>query len=211
LPVAMQNGGPMKKVPRSGRCILDNATTVAEQAKNMSGSVLARNFWVNLLGQTVPLLVAILTLRRIIECIGTDRIGVLSLTWVVIGYFSLFDFGLSRALTNLVAEKIGTDRDQDIPSLVSTLVLLLGVLGAAIVGLLTPAIVYRALNAPHPRQFLSTQREAQGRPRPSRRGHGVNLGVGNFHLGKFGLPLTLMAASLRAPQLYWALVGAPRR
>ena len=36
----------------------------------------------------------------------------------------------------------------------------------------------------------------KGRPRPPRRGHGVNPGVGNFQLprlGRFGLPLTLRA------------------
>ena len=112
---------------------MDRATTVSGRVKNItSGSVLARNVLLNLLGQVAPLFAAIFTFPRIIKSIGTDRFGILSLAWVVIGYFSLFDFGLSRALTKLVAEKIGTDRDQDIPSLVwtaSILILILGVIG----------------------------------------------------------------------------------
>lgn len=132
--------------------MLDSATTVSSRIKKVtSGSVLARNFLINLLGQVAPLPAAIVTFPRIIDGIGTDRFGILSLAWVVIGYFSLFDFGLSRALTKLVAEKIGTDRDQDIPSLVwtaSILILILGVIGGVIVGLLTPVIVYRALDIP---------------------------------------------------------------
>lgn len=132
--------------------MLDSATTFSERVKKItSGSVLARNFLINLFGQAAPILVAIFTLPRIIEGIGTDRFGILSLAWVVIGYFSLFDFGLSRALTKLVAEKIGTGQDRDIPLLVWTAsipILMLGVLGATVVGLLTPSIVYRALNIP---------------------------------------------------------------
>jgi O-antigen/teichoic acid export membrane protein len=131
---------------------LDSATTFSGRIKNItSGSVLTRNFLINLLGLVAPLPVAIVTFPRIIEGLGTDRFGILSLAWVVIGYFSLFDFGLSRALTKFVAEKIGSDRDQDIPSLVwtaSILILILGILSAAIIGLLTPAIVYRTLNIP---------------------------------------------------------------
>jgi DNA replication protein DnaC len=45
----------------------------------------------------------------------------------------------------------------------------------------------------HPGQLVPAQGQAQGRPRPPRRGHGVNPRVGNFQcarLGKFGCPLT---------------------
>ena len=147
MPVRRPLETPTKKV-----CMPDRAATVPGRIQKItSGSVLSRNFLINLLGQVAPLPAAIVTFPRIIEGIGTDRFGILSLVWVVIGYFSLFDFGLSRALTKLVAEKIGTDRDQDIPTLVwtaSILILILGVIGAAIIGLLTPAIVYRALDIP---------------------------------------------------------------
>jgi O-antigen/teichoic acid export membrane protein len=116
-----------------------------------SGSVLARNTLINVVGQVAPLPVAIFTFPRIIEALGADRFGILSLVWVVIGYFSLFDFGLGRALTTLVAEKIGTGHDDDIPGLVWTAavpIALLGVFAAAIVALLSPLIVHRALTLP---------------------------------------------------------------
>ena len=96
-----------------------SATALSGRLKRItSGSVLARNALINLLGQVAPLPVAILTFPLIIEGMGTDRFGILSLAWVVIGYFSLLDFGLGRALTTLVAEKIGTGREQDIPRLI---------------------------------------------------------------------------------------------
>lgn len=119
--------------------------------KVTSGSVLARNTLINLLGQVASLPVALVTFPRIIASMGTERFGILNFTSIFIGYFSFFDFGLGRALTTLVAEKIGAARDQDVPGLVwtaSILVALLGVLGAAVVALLAPFIAYRALTLP---------------------------------------------------------------
>jgi len=70
---------------------------------------------------------------------------------MVIGYFSLFDFGIGRALTKLVAEKIGADEVDSIPAVVWTalkLMLLLGGIGAAIVALLSPWLAFRVLEMP---------------------------------------------------------------
>lgn len=97
------------------------------------GSRLTRNTVLNLVGQCAPLLVAIFAIPLLIRGLGTDRFGVLTLAWVVIGYFSLFDLGLSRALTMLVAEKLGAGREQ-----VGTLFMIL----------LCPWVVRDVLNIP---------------------------------------------------------------
>ena len=47
-------------------------------------------------------------------------------------------------------------------------------------------ILHHAITAQHPRQFLSAQGQAQGRPRAPRRGLGVNPGVGNFQCLQVG-------------------------
>ena len=49
------------------------------------------------------MLTGIIFVPLLIRALGTDRFGFLSLVWVLIGYFSLFDLGLSRALTQRVA------------------------------------------------------------------------------------------------------------
>jgi O-antigen/teichoic acid export membrane protein len=116
-----------------------------------SGHLLARNAVWNLVGSAAPLLVAIFCIPMLIRGLGTDRFGVLTLTWAVIGYASLFDLGLGRALTQLVASKLGAGEEHEVPALVWTsllLMALLGLLGAGIVMALSPWLVHSALHVP---------------------------------------------------------------
>ena len=76
------------------------------------GRLLARNTVLNLIGQAGPLAIAIFTMPILIRGLGIDRFGVLTLVWLVIGYFSLFDLGIGRALTKFVAEKLGAGQEE---------------------------------------------------------------------------------------------------
>jgi hypothetical protein len=80
----------------------------------------SRNAIYNLVGETVPILAALLAIPVLIRSLGTDRFGLLTIVWMVIGYFGLFDFGLGRALTKIVAEKLGAGRPDDVPALTSS-------------------------------------------------------------------------------------------
>src|SRR6266576_524293 len=116
-----------------------------------SGRLLARNTVWNLLGNGAPMLVAIFCIPILIRRLGTDRFGVLTLAWALIGYANLFDLGLGRALTQLVAQKLGAGKEREIPSLVWTsllLMTLLGFAGTACVFLISPWLVHSALNVP---------------------------------------------------------------
>ncbi len=116
-----------------------------------SGRMLARNTLWNLLGGGIPLLVAIFTIPLLIRGLGTHRFGVLTLAWMGVGYFSLFDLGLGRALTLLVSEKLGAGQNGEIPSLVWTALLLiafLGVVGAAVLMGLSSWLVRGILKVP---------------------------------------------------------------
>ena len=116
-----------------------------------SSRLLARNTLWNLIGSVAPMFVAAICIPLLIKGLGTDRFGVLTLVWALIGYATLFDLGLGRALTQLVATKLGTGEDHEIPTLVWTsllLMLLLGLLGAAIIVLLGPWLVNHALHVP---------------------------------------------------------------
>jgi O-antigen/teichoic acid export membrane protein len=114
-------------------------------------NLLVRNTIWNLIGHLIPLIVAIFAIPPLIRILGTDRFGVLALAWVVIGYFSLFDLGLGRALTQLVARRLGEGQEKEIPTLAWTgliLVLILGLIGTLILGLSSRWLVQDALNIP---------------------------------------------------------------
>jgi O-antigen/teichoic acid export membrane protein len=120
-------------------------------AKLTSGRILARNTVWNLLGQLLPMAVGVVAIPPLVRSLGVDRFGVLSLAWIVIGYFSLFDLGMGRALTKLVSDRIGGKDEASIPSLAWTslfLMLVLGVIGGLIMVGIAPWLVYRALKVP---------------------------------------------------------------
>jgi O-antigen/teichoic acid export membrane protein len=110
-----------------------------------------RNTVANLLGNAFPLLVAFFALPVLTRELGTDRFGVLTLAWVVLGYFSFFDLGLGRAMTKLVAEKVGLGEDAAIPTLVwnsLALMLGLGLVGSIVAVAISPWLVGDALRIP---------------------------------------------------------------
>lgn len=116
-----------------------------------SKRVLAKSTLWNLIGQGVPLLVAMVSIPILIKGLGVDRFGVLLIIWGLIGYFGLFDLGLGRAMTKMVSEKIGTGQPEEIRKIVWTTLLLmcmLGIGGAIVVTLLAPWIVGDLLKVP---------------------------------------------------------------
>jgi O-antigen/teichoic acid export membrane protein len=125
--------------------------TPSNAARLTKGHLLARNVIWNLIGNGAPMIVAVFSIPILIRELGKDRFGVLALAWALIGYVSLFDLGLGRALTQLVAKKLGAGEDREVPTLVWTslvLMLVLGLAGALAVVLLSPWLVHRALNVP---------------------------------------------------------------
>lgn len=84
-----------------------------------------------MLANFLPLLAAIAAIPFLLAALGTERFGLLSLVWILVGYFSFFDLGLGRSLTKMVAELRGSGREADLPSLCSTGVAIVAVVGMA--------------------------------------------------------------------------------
>ena len=113
--------------------------------------LLARNAFWNLVSQFAPILTAIVTLPVMIRGLGTDRFGIVTLAWMVLGYFSLFDLGLGRALTQAVSEKLGRGEGDTVPELVWTalwMMAMLGAVGGVAVAILTPWLIRDVLQVP---------------------------------------------------------------
>lgn len=101
--------------------------------------MLAKNMLFNLVGLASPILLALICIPPLISLLGTSAFGLLTLVWVVLGYFSIFDLGIGRALTLAVAARRATGNVATIRPLIRTGLLLtaaLGCAGAAVLALL---------------------------------------------------------------------------
>lgn len=122
-----------------------------------SGRSIAKNTIYNLLGYGIPLVFALVLIPLLIKGLGEEKFGILSLAWVVIGYFSFFDFGIGKALTKIIAEKIGKNQIEEIPRIFWTsifLMLFVSLCCTLLILLLTPTLVYNFFNIS---QFLQTE------------------------------------------------------
>jgi len=115
----------------------------------LSGKLLAKNTLLNLLGNLLPIAISIVAVRLLVDGLGTERFGLLNLAWIIIGYFSLFDLGLGRALTKLVAERLESARRDEIPDIFRTTIVLMLIassIGGGIAAALTPWFVGSVLH-----------------------------------------------------------------
>jgi len=113
--------------------------------------LLAKNSILNLLGQVLPMLVGVVTIPRIVKGLGTDGYGILSIAFMVLGYFSIFDLGLSRATVKFVAEHLSPEQIHKVPGLVWTslgLLVTLGCAGGALAAAFVPVTVTHYLKMP---------------------------------------------------------------
>jgi O-antigen/teichoic acid export membrane protein len=158
-------------------------TPVAETpTKNhplLQGRLLARNVVWNLIGSGAPMLVAVFSIPILIRELGKERFGVLALAWALIGYASVFDLGIGRALTQLVAKTLGADEQRDLAGLAWTsllLMTLLGVIGTLAVILISPWLVGHTLKVPGELQTETLH---------------------SFYILGLSIPLVIVAAGLR--------------
>lgn len=148
-------------------------------------SGLARNTVWNLTGQIAPLAVGLVAIPPLIQRLGTERFGILALVWIAIGYLSLFDLGIGRALTHLVAERRGRGATGEAGVMAWTGLALMMLTGLAVSGTLalaTPWLVGHALNVP-PELASET--------------------IGGFYLVCLALPGVIASAGLRGVLEGW--------
>lgn len=111
--------------------------------------LLTNTSW-NIAGQALPLVAAIVAIPILIDSLGTARFGVLSLAWALVGYLTVFDFGLGRAVTREVIQILDEDRSQASGVVWTAVAAIFGLscLGAALLAVITPFLVDDALQLP---------------------------------------------------------------
>lgn len=97
-----------------------------------SARSIARNTIYNLSGYGVPLIAALIFIPLLINELGNEKFGILNLAWMVLGYFSFFDFGIGKGLTKIVAEKISSDQTEQIPIIFWTSLVLMLIISSLI-------------------------------------------------------------------------------
>lgn len=102
-------------------------------------------------------LLGIWAVPLLIAGIGVERFGLLTILWAIIGYASVFDFGLARALTQIVSKKLGHEATESIPTTIWTSIIVItalgGIAGLSIYVLAPVAIPYIKLS---PQYFAET-------------------------------------------------------
>ena len=119
----------------------------------LSGNKLARNAGLNLVASIMPLPLALIAIPVLLQGLGIEKFGILTIAWALIGYAGILDLGIGRAITKICAESLEEGIDQPLSDAVSTGVVGLalgGVIGAALLVLLAPLIATNALHVAIP-------------------------------------------------------------
>ena len=88
----------------------------------------------------------------IVKSVGLERFGILTLIWALIGYFSIFDLGIGRALTYNIAKLLSSNKTDDIPPVIGSgllLVAVVGVVGGLVLALSAKQMAYEWFNVSH--------------------------------------------------------------
>ncbi len=95
---------------------------------------IARNSRYNLIGAIIPIALALVTVPIYLRLVGDDRYGVLSIAWLFLGYFGLFDLGLGRATTYQISALRDAPASERAEVFWSAIVVnvIMGLIGAAV-------------------------------------------------------------------------------
>ncbi|MBQ0820528.1 flippase [Microvirga sp. HBU67558] len=95
---------------------------------------ISKHFVINSAGNVFTLVVSLIIVPIYVHQVGDARYGIISIVWLLLGYFGFLDLGLSRASTNLLSQ-LSHSSDEERTRVVATsliLNLVLGCIGSVI-------------------------------------------------------------------------------
>jgi O-antigen/teichoic acid export membrane protein len=138
-----------------------------------------RNVVWSLAGMGLPLLLGAAAIPYLFKHLGVEAIGILTLIWALIGYFSLFDFGLGRALTQQISASLASGAKDQVPGLTKSGLFFTagtGLAGGLLLGLLAYPMGFSWLNVSPELQLVAAQ---------------------SLLIAAIGIPLTTVTTGLR--------------
>jgi len=133
----------------------------------------------NVIGESIPALAAVIAIPILVHRLGAERFGVLTLSWMMAGYFGLFDLGLGRALTQAMAQELSAGCGARAATLFWTafaIMLVFSAVAAVTLTMLAPWLSRSALKIPSALQGETLM---------------------GFYLIAIGLPMLISASALR--------------
>jgi O-antigen/teichoic acid export membrane protein len=107
----------------------------AVRARLSGGFLVIKNTFIVIGAQGIIAVMGLVAVPVLISRLGADKFGIIALAWVVIGYASVLDLGLGRALTKVTADRLGAGKPDEIPKLFWTAAALLASIGIVVGGL----------------------------------------------------------------------------
>ena len=126
-------------------------TPKMDDQKQRGRRLIAKNTIFNLIGQVLPMVAGVVTIPFIVKGLGAAQYGILSIAMMLLGYFNIFDLGLSRATVKFVAENLDSENIHKVPQLIWTslsLLVGLGIIGGAIAAIFVPVSVTHLFKMP---------------------------------------------------------------
>ena len=129
----------MTEIDGRGSRLSDEGKSLVDVRRLADSWTVARNAFWNIAGRAGPMVIAVVATPYLFADLGPTRWGLFALALSLIGIFGIFDFGIGRALTKLLAERLALGEVEDAAALTKTglvLLSLLGIAGAAILAAL---------------------------------------------------------------------------
>ena len=91
--------------------------------------VLFKNSSYNVLSQGLIIILSLWAIPILVHGMGNERFGLLAILWSIVGYFSLLDFGISRATTKFLSEAIAHQDKKHSLKIIGVSLLIVSIVG----------------------------------------------------------------------------------
>jgi O-antigen/teichoic acid export membrane protein len=116
-----------------------------ESSRLTAATLIVRNAALNLVSEGWVFIVLLVAMPKLVRFLGETQFGLFSLAWVIIGYLTVLDIGVSRAATKFVSEHLADGNLASTRQVVRTAIianLALGLAGGLAVALTSPLLVH---------------------------------------------------------------------